>query len=258
MTQKVALLISYDGTDFQGWQKQNQGQRTVQETIEKVLNRLFQEPINVMGAGRTDSGVHANGQVVCFNAPKDPLKFNLLRSMNSYLPKDVAVMNGWLVPEDFHPIASSVSKTYKYTVYNSSTPHALAVRTATWERRPLDINVLNELSQALIGKKDFKSFQSKGTDVKTTVREIFQAEWKKEEENLIIFTISGSGFLKQMVRNIVGTTLDLFHTKASKQELIEIIEKKDRRAAGRTAAPEGLNLYAVKYSEELDKRCRKI
>lgn len=258
MGQKVKLLISYDGTDFGGWQKQKSGKPTIQGCLEKALAQLFQEDVSVMGAGRTDAGVHANGQVAHFIAPKDPINYGLPKSLNSYTPDGIGIKAVFLAPDNFHALASAESKTYKYYIWNSPTPDALKTRYCTWVRPRLDLEHLNASSEFLLGKHDFKSFQSSGTDVQTTVREVTEARWEWQNENLALFTISGTGFLKQMVRNIVGTTLDLFHNEAPPSEILEILAKKDRRAAKKTAPPQGLQLYEVKYPTELDNKCRKL
>lgn len=258
MAQKVKLVLSYDGSEFGGWQKQKSGPPTVQGTLEQALSRLFNDKISVLGAGRTDAGVHAINMVAHFKAPQDPKRYNLIKSLNALTPASISIKEVWEAPEDFHAIASSTGKTYKYLIHNNPIPTALRRNFTTWVRPPLDLDYLNEISQILVGKQDFKSFQTSGSKVSTTVREILQAEWKKTGANDIEFTIHGTGFLKQMVRNIVGTQLDLARIRAPKQRLAEIIAAQNRQEAGKTAPPQGLYLYRVYYPKDLDNRCRKL
>lgn len=258
MNQKVKLLLAYDGSEFGGWQKQKTGKQTVQGCLEIALSRLFNEPIKTIGASRTDTGVHALAQIAHFSSPKSVERYNLINALNSLTPSSMVIHRAWLAPDDFHALASSTGKIYKYLILNRSTGSALRRHHFTWIRPKLDLEFLNKCSQHLIGEQDFKSFQTAGTDLKHTVRHIWKAQWSQKNPHLIEFTIHGSGFLKQMVRNIVGTQLDLLAQGRKPTEIVEIIAAKDRSAALGTAPPEGLYLYKVEYPPELDKRCRKL
>ncbi len=256
--QKVKLLISYDGTDFGGWQKQKSGKATVQGCIEKALKLLFKEDIKLTASGRTDAGVHAIAQVAHFKTTKDVKRYNVLRALNSLTPDSISIQKGWLVPADFHAIANCEEKTYKYLILNSQIPSALRARYATWIRREIDLDLLNSYCKPLLGEHDFSSFQSKGTEVSSTIRTITQAHWQLLDNNLIEFTITGNGFLKQMVRSIVGTQLDLMAQKAPQKQFKAIMAAFDRKMALTAAPALGLYLYSVKYPSSLDKRCLKI
>ena len=258
MFQKVKLLISYDGTDFGGWQKQKSGKPTIQGEIEAALGRIFDQPVNVVGSGRTDAGVHAMGQVAHFKAPKDISKYNLVHALNSLTNKGIVIQQAWLAPADFHAIASSQRKTYKYLILNRKIPSALRHRFTTWVRQPLDLDYLNEVSQLLIGTHDFKSFQTKGTEVPTTTRTIDLIQWQTRPSDVIEFTIRGDGFLKQMVRNIIGCQLDMLMAGSVPSRILNILAAQDRQKALSTAPPQGLYLYSVEYSQGLDNKCRKI
>lgn len=253
---RVRLLISYDGTDFCGWQRQA-GQRTVQGTLEEALAKFYKRPIKLMGASRTDTGVHAIGQTAHFDSPRDPLKGDLRFALTGMTPPSIVIKQAWHAPNLFHSIADAQKKTYRYHVINRRVPSALRYRYAHWIRYPLDVDHLNEASQFLLGKQDFKSFQTSGTTVKSTVREIMSASWAKEKDTLV-FSVTGNGFLKQMVRNIVGTLIDLNMNGEKPNRLKEILEARDRRKAGPTAPPQGLYLAKVYYPEELDNGCRKL
>ena len=254
----IKLLISYDGTQFEGWQKQP-GRTTVQSTLEAVLSKMYNEPIKTVASGRTDAGTHAVAQVVHFHAPK---KLNgehrLVRALNSMLPDSVVVKGAWIAPEDFHSRKSAVRKTYIYRIWNHPIRSALWRDRALWVPQPLNLDLLNQLAQAIEGRKDFKSFQTQGTPVKTTERRIDRALWRVAAPGLIEFRITGNGFLKQMVRNLVGTFLYLERNHQGLPELHKILEARDRQAAKATAPAHGLYLYRVEYPAALDKKCLKL
>lgn len=259
---KIKLLVSYDGTDFCGWQKQkdyNRGPKrpSIQETLENALINIFQEPISVSASGRTDAGVHALGQVCHFETTKK-MPQDLCWALKSQLPSSIVVKQAWLAPKKFHSTLSATRKTYRYFIWNNQRPSALLTRYSWWVRKPLDIKALENLSQVLIGEHDFSSFQSQGTPVPHTIRTIYQIQWSYKSPSLIEFRIVGSGFLKQMVRNIVGTLVDS-HLKNKDSLFIEnILKAHDRKKAGLTAPPQGLFLLKVYYPKALDRSCLKI
>ena len=255
---RYKLLISYDGTDFAGWQKQP-GAPSIQSALEGVLSQIFNEPIKVTASGRTDAGTHAIGQVVHFTAPLKPAtEPRLVRAINAMLPDSIVIKGAWEAPEEFHARKSAIRKTYIYRVWNHPIRSALWRQRALYVPHPLDLKRLNLYSQNLKGLKDFKSFQTTGTPVKSTVRRIDQAEWREVKPGLIEFRITGNGFLKQMVRNLVGTLLYLERHKADLSDLLDILDARDRARAKATAPAHGLYLYRVYYPSELDKKCRKI
>jgi tRNA pseudouridine38-40 synthase len=256
---KIKLLISYDGADFQGWQRQP-GKPTIQGTLESVLTQLYGEPIKIVGSGRTDAGTHAVGQVAHFAAPKIFGKEErLVRALNSLLPDSIVVKDAWLAPDDFHALFSCKRKTYLYRIWNHPVKSALWRGRALWVGEPLDLERLNQYARALVGEKDFKSFQTTGTPVKSTVRRIDLCTWSASNSgHLLEFRIRGNGFLKQMVRNLVGTQLYLERHQADLTRLLDILEAKDRQAAKATAAAHGLYLTRVEYPRALDNKCRKL
>lgn len=213
--------------------------------------------IKTQGSGRTDAGTHAIQQVVDFEiSVNDISHFDLLRGLNRYLPPDIRVMKAFEVPQDFNSLRSSISKTYVYKICNQEVSCPIRSDLTYWVRTPLDIEYLNEITSPLIGKHDFSSFQTSGTPLLTTVREIYHAKWVQMPDNEVWFSISGNGFLKQMVRNIVGTLLDGHWKKThSPKSIRDILEAKSRPSAGTTAPAHGLYLYEVKYPEDLDKKC---
>lgn len=259
---KIKLLISYDGTDYCGWQKQKDHEfapdkPSLQETIEKALEKIFQQSISLCASGRTDAGVHAAAQVAHFEVEK-PIPKDLCWALKGTLPSSISAKAAWIAPEEFHSTLSAEKKTYRFLIWNHSRPTALMARYTWWIRFPLDLGFMNECSKYLISKQDFASFQSVGTPVQHTVREIFKAEWSLKKPNLIQFEVTGSGFLKQMVRNIVGTIVDLNIKNQAPEQILSILQAMDRKKAGPAAPPQGLFLTKVYYPKDLDNRCRQI
>jgi tRNA pseudouridine38-40 synthase len=259
---RIKLIFSYDGTDFCGWQKQKEHKHasekpSIQQTMEESLAKLLNHDISLTASGRTDSGVHAIAQVAHFDTEKT-LPKDLSWALRSYLPDSIVVRSAWMAPDDFHSTLSATHKTYRYWIWNSPRPTALMARYSTWIRNSLDLEYLNKQAKFLEKNQDFKSFQSTGTEVKSTVREIYQAKWIQRNANLVEFRVTGSGFLKQMVRNIVGTQLMLLKNCQDIESIEEIIKAKDRKKAGMAVPPQGLYLAKVYYPSELDKQCCKI
>lgn len=254
---RYKMVLSYDGGCFNGWQKQPHGPPTVQGTLEDILKKILQKPTRVLGSGRTDTGVHAVAQVAHFDAEK-ALNHSFFRSLNALCPDGLVVKQLTTAPDDFHALASATGKTYIYRIWNAPVGSVFRRQYAHWIPNPLDIDRLNELSQHLVGEIDFKSFQTSGTPVRTTVREVTEARWRRIRPHLLEFRISGEGFLKQMVRNIVGTLLYLERNNEGPDRLKSILAATDRQAAKATAPPHGLYLLAVRYPPSLDNQCRKL
>ncbi|MCB9086364.1 MAG: tRNA pseudouridine(38-40) synthase TruA [Bdellovibrionaceae bacterium] len=257
-TQKIRLLLAYDGTDFGGWQKQLEGKPTIQGSLESVFSRLFDEPIQVVGSGRTDAGVHAIGQVAHLKTTKDVSRYQLVRAANALLPPGIVIRRAWAAPDDFHALASATHKTYRYWVHNSPVPSALRGRYLTWIPRPLDLDYLQACLTPIKGEHDFASFQTSGTDSGPTVRHLREASWTRKSSNLLCFSVTSQGFLKQMVRNLVGTMVDLHFAGRPASDMGVILAAQNRQKALGTARPEGLHLCRVYYPRDLDNRCRTL
>lgn len=260
--QRLRFLLSYDGTDFCGWQRQHHGSvKSVQHVLEDGLSKVFHEKITLSASGRTDAGVHAMGQVCHFDTTR-PLarleKWDMAWALKGYIPDSLNIKKVWLAPEDFHATLSATKKTYRYLVYNRPKPSVFLNRYAHYVRAPINLQHLQASSEFLLGKQDFKSFQSVGTPVKSSVRDIYEARWEWRRPDVLQFTITGSGFLKQMVRNIVGTQMFLEKKDLSPETLREIILSQDRVKAGAPAPAQGLFLMRVYYPQDLDNRCREI
>ena len=256
--QRIRLLISYDGTDFHGWQMQTSEQPTIQSTLESALARIFGQSVRVHGSGRTDAGAHSVGQVAHFDAPRDIASYDMRRAINRWLPNSIVVRAVWAAPRDFHSLFSAQRKTYKYWIWNHRVPSALYARYRHWVARPLDMEYLQKCSDLLLGEHDFKSFQTAGTPIISTVRRIEKASWRRVGRHTLEFTICGNGFLKQMVRNIVGTMLDMGRLGEAPSEMSRILTACDRQAARASAPAHGLYLYRVEYPQLLDSQCRKL
>lgn len=260
--QRIRFLVSYDGTDFCGWQKQNHGTiKSVQQILQEGLEEVFQEKITLCASGRTDAGVHALGQVCHFDTSRSVERlenWDMAWALKRQLPKSISVKKTWLAPPDFHATLSATRKTYRYLIHFNPRESAFLTRYAHWVRKPINVQHLQSSSQFLLGKQDFKSFQSAGTPVRHTVRTIYKAQWEWRRSDLLQFTITGNGFMKQMVRNIVGTQLMLEKQGLAPETLREIISAKHRPKAGPVAPAQGLYLMRVYYPQDLDNRCREI
>ncbi|NUN07070.1 MAG: tRNA pseudouridine(38-40) synthase TruA [Bdellovibrio sp.] len=256
---KVRFTVAYDGTGYCGWQKQKQeGQISVGHVIGQALEKLFNEKIDLFASGRTDAGVHALNQVCHFTTSRklDPAKkWDFCWAMNSQLPPGIVVKKAWIAPEEFHATLSATHKTYRYLILNRPRPSAHLNRYMAWERQEINLAHLQESSKFLLGYHDFKSFQSVGTPIKNTQRHIYQADWQWRRPGVLQFTITGSGFLKQMVRNIVGTSLLLEKKGENPNKMKEIMDSLERRNAGAPAPAQGLYLMRVYYPENLDNGC---
>jgi tRNA pseudouridine38-40 synthase len=259
---KIRFTVSYDGTGYCGWQKQKpEDQVSVAQVIEKSLSKVFDEKISLFASGRTDAGVHALNQVCHFTTQRkiDPKKkWDFCWALNTNLPSGIVIKKAWLAPSDFHATLSATHKTYRYLILNRPRPSAHLNRYADWARLPIDLEHLQDSSKFLLGNQDFKSFQSVGTQVKDTLREIYQAQWSWRRPGVLQFTVTGSGFLKQMVRNIVGTSLLLERKQQAPDEMKKIILAQDRMKAGPPAPAQGLYLMKVYYPEDLDNRCLEL
>ena len=248
----VKLTIEYDGTCFHGWQVQNKNHRTVHGELQRALFQIFKKEIQLIGSGRTDSGVHARGQVANFKADSSMTPPEIQKAINAVLPADIVILATQDVPETFHAQYSAKSKTYRYTFLNRETRCALMRDYCHFLSRPLNLPLMRNEAQALIGRKDFKSFQAadpaKSNDENdgSTMRTIKRIEIKKKGD-LIQIDIEANGFLYKMVRNIVGTLLEIASGKLSHGSIPKILKAKDRKAAGQTAPAKGLCLMEVNY-----------
>ncbi len=254
-SRRLKLLISYDGTSFSGWQRQSHDV-TIQGEVEKFLCRMTREDISLHGAGRTDSGVHARGMVAHFDTSSAIPCQDFKRGLNSMLPGAIRIKNVIDVPVDFHARFSAAQKTYNYVIYTGEIQPPEVRFYSLHVPRRLNLPIMRKCLNLLVGTHDFSSFENSGTRDKNyhfgrgAVRTIFNAELQNNDHSqTLTFTFTGDGFLRNMVRNLVGTLLEAGKEKISITEFETIIHKKNRAAAGPTAPAHGLFLNEVVYLE---------
>lgn len=242
---RIKLTIAYDGTNYCGWQVQPNG-ITVEEVVNKALKKLTGEDIQVIGASRTDSGVHALGNVAVFDTHTTIPPERISYALNQRLPEDIVIVKSEEVAEDFHPRYCDCSKTYEYHILNMRIPIPTKRLTNYFVPYDLDVEKMRKAAGYLIGEHDFVSFCNVRTDVEDTVRTVTELEILKDGEEITI-RISGNGFLYNMVRIIVGTLIRVGRGFYEPEKVKEILEAKDRKAAGVTAPPHGLILAEIRY-----------
>ena len=240
---RIMLKVAYDGTNYHGWQIQSNG-----ETIEGVLNRclseLFQEKIEVIGASRTDSGVHARENIAVFDTVSQIPPKKVANALNARLPEDIRIQDSEEVSTDFHPRKCSSRKVYEYRIYNATFSMPTERLYSYFTYVPLDVERMQEAAAYFIGTHDFKSFCSVDTQAESTVRQVDGLEVRKDG-NLITIRVSGRGFLYNMVRIMAGTLMEVGRGRLEPADIARILEAKDRSAAGPTAPACGLTL--IKY-----------
>jgi len=242
---RFCLVVEYDGTDYQGWQIQPDG-RTVQGVLEEALQRLLGHPVRVAAAGRTDAGVHAAGQVVSFATDRDFDTVTILRAVNALTPRDLSVRAVDAVPDDFDPRRSAQSRCYVYRIWNRRIPSPFWRRFAWHVELPLDMAAMGAAATALVGEHDFTSFRAARCDAAHPVRRVLRSEVSRVGE-LLNYEIEATAFLRHMVRNIVGTLVEVGVGIRSPEDMTVLLNDRDRNLAGVTAPAQGLCLVEVRY-----------
>ncbi len=242
----VKLLIEYDGTHFHGWQRQK-SDRTIQEEIEKALGTMIGEKITINGSGRTDAGVHALAQTANFRHETRLTPDIFHKGLNSLLPDDIVIKACEQVPLDFHARFDAKSKRYRYRILNRDLPMAVGRHYAWFIKRELSLDAMRSTLPHIIGSHDFKAFEGAGSPRSHTTRIVLNANLKKREHGFIEFEIEANGFLRFMVRNIVGTLVDVGLGKLSQEDFRRIRLSKDRSQASATAPSRGLFLMEAVY-----------
>ncbi|CRZ35224.1 tRNA pseudouridine38-40 synthase [Herbinix hemicellulosilytica] len=242
---RIKLVIAYDGTNYSGWQVQP-GKTTIEGVVNKALSELLNEEITVIGASRTDAGVHAKGNVAVFdtNSPIPPEK--ICYAVNRYLPWDIRVLSSMEVPADFHPRKVNSKKTYEYKIMNREIAIPTERLYSYFIYYNMDIKAMQEAAKYLIGEHDFKSFCSVKTQVSETVRTIYSLNVDKYGE-MIKITVTGNGFLYNMVRIIAGTLIEVGRGLKTPEDMDKILKGRNRRLAGPTAPAHGLTLVGIEY-----------
>lgn len=243
------VTLSYDGYGFAGFQSQDKDKgRTIQDEVEAALQRLHGDTlIRIAGSGRTDQGVHALGQVISLRAPRLWPENELARALNSTLPKDIRAMDSAPAADDFHARRSAVSKHYRYLLDACVTQHAVRRRYAGHTGFQLDRQIIDGVAALFLGRKDFASLRNAGTDVKTTVRHVTRSEVRWEDATMV-FDVEADGFLRRMVRSMVGGLIAAGRGAVTVDQLAEALKSADRSRWPAPAPPEGLYLVSVRYS----------
>lgn len=244
----IKLIIEYDGAAYAGWQLQPNG-ITIQEVMEEALAAMLREPTRLHASGRTDAGVHARGMVACFRTTQRMPIRAFREGLNSLLPSDIAVRDACEVPLTFHPRFDAKGKHYRYTILWDDLRSPLSRHTAWRLGGPLDVEAMRKACALFVGEHDFTAFRASNCGAKTTVRRIDSMELVQDGPFLHL-DIFGSGFLKNMVRIITGTLVEVGRGRRTREELLQLLDGGDRQLAGRTAPPQGLCLMQVFYAPE--------
>jgi len=237
------LILAYDGTDFCGWQRQPEA-RTVQGEMENVLSKITRQKVTIMGAGRTDAGVHARRQAAHFRTDTRLPLGELFRASNALLPPDIRILSLTGAPDSFHALRSARSKTYEYRIWNARPISPFRVRYVLHWPYPLDVSRMEEAARLFEREADFSAFSS--NRLLQPVRRVYRSQIKKRGSE-IIYTVEADGFLRYMVRTMVGTLIEVGRGKMLPSGVEEIFRRNDRSLAGSTAPPQGLSLVKVNY-----------
>ncbi|MFH1351159.1 MAG: tRNA pseudouridine(38-40) synthase TruA [Pseudomonadota bacterium] len=242
----IRLILAYDGSRYHGWQRQK-GMPTIQEEVETCIHKIINEPVKLIASGRTDAGVHALYQVCHFMTLSNIAPESLKRGLNALLPDEIFIKEAEYCPLNFHSRYNTKSKTYEYRILNRMEPDVFR-RSYVWHiRRPLDLHEMKRCCFILLGKHDFSSFRSTGSGNLNPVREMMRSEIHGPAEDILNFVFEANGFLRHMVRNIVGTIVEVGRGRIGSQEFMKIFESRDRRMAGMKAPSQGLFLTMVRY-----------
>jgi tRNA pseudouridine38-40 synthase len=244
------ITVAYDGTDYVGWQRQSNGV-SIQALIEDALRELDGRDVAVAGAGRTDAGVHALGQVAGFTLAREIEPDALVRALNAHLPPAIRVFDAVEAPPAFHPRFGARVKTYRYQLWNADILSPFERGRAWHVPGPLDVKAMHAAARLVEGRHDFAAFQATGSSVATTEREIFVSRLSPCGMRMLCYEVEGNGFLRHMVRIIVGSLVEVGRGRRPIEWVAEILASRDRAAAGPTAPPQGLFLVHVAYGDAL-------
>ena len=250
---RFALGVEYSGADFAGWQRKA-GVRTVQQAVEEALSRVADEPVRVVAAGRTDTGVHALGQVIHFDCAKSRSADAFRRGGNAHLPADVSLVWARPVSDAFHARFSATARTYRYVILNRPTRPAAWARRVTFAYRPLDVSRMQAASAALIGQHDFSAYRAVGCQARSPVREVRILDIVRHDA-FVILTIQANAFLQHMVRNIAGVLMAIGAGERPVGWAGDVLAGRDRNLGGVTASPDGLYFVSASYPESFGIPC---
>lgn len=250
---RIRLVVAYDGTNYHGWQVQP-GAVTVEQVLNEALSQLMGEEIAVIGASRTDSGVHSRGNVAVFDTENRMAADKVCLAVNQRLPEDVRVISSEEVAPDWHPRKHKCVKTYEYKIYNQRIEMPDKRLYTYFFYYKLDLEAMRQGAEYLLGEHDFKSFCSARTQVTDTVRTVYSLSVERDAEDVVTLRIRGNGFLYNMVRIIAGTLIQVGAGRLAPEEVGRMLAAQDRRAAGPTAPAKGLTLVGMEYEEDSDRR----
>jgi tRNA pseudouridine38-40 synthase len=245
---RFAAGLEYDGRAYSGWQFQP-GLHTVQDQVQRALSRVADAPVEIVCAGRTDAGVHASAQVLHFDSDAARGERAWRLGANTYLPNDVSLLWVREVPEQFHARFSATARSYRYLILNRDSRPGLDTGRATWERRPLDADVMNACAQVLVGEHDFSAFRAIECQSKSPVRRVERVAVTRQGEWLRL-DITANAFLHHMVRNVAGLLMSVGEGDSAPERVAQVLASRDRRTNAATAPPDGLYLAAVRYPAE--------
>lgn len=243
---RIKLTVAYDGTDYCGWQKQPE-LPTIEGELNKALTKLNATPIEVIGASRTDSGVHALGNVAVFDTDSTIPADRYSYAINTLLPEAIVVVKSEQVADDFHPRHCETEKTYEYRYDNQEFPNPLKSRFQWHIRGKMNLEAMQQAADYLVGEHDFKAFCSIHTQAESTVRTIYRIEVLTEDESTVVLRVTGNGFLYNMVRIIAGTLMQVGLGHKTPQDVRNALDSCERETAGPTAPPQGLRLVGINY-----------
>lgn len=246
MLNNFKLTIEYDGTEYQGWQRQKNG-RTIQEVIEDAISIMTGKKVSLTGSGRTDAGVHALAQTANFHCNTELGPETFQKGLNSLVPDDIVIKECCLVNDKFHARYDAESKIYHYKILNQRLNSAISRRYVWHIRKTLNLEAMRSAISHIVGTHDFKAFEGSGSPRTNTIRTVINATLIESDQNNLCFQIEGSGFLRYMVRNIVGTLVEVGLGKITPEDFKTILLSRDRTRAAATAPPHGLFLVNVKY-----------
>lgn len=241
----IKLTVEYDGTSYHGWQIQPNCD-SIQAILERAVSTFVGAPTRITGSGRTDAGVHALGQVVNFFTDKESSPFRIRRALNALTPSDITIKEVELVLDSFDARRDAQSRVYEYHILNRPTRSPFFLKRAWQLHEQLNVDAMRAAIACLIGKHDFSSFRAAGCDAAHPVRKVYSTSFEPRGE-LLVYTIEATAFLRHMVRNLVGTLVEVGKGERSPQAFADLLEARDRIKAGKTAPPHGLYLLEVKY-----------
>ena len=242
---RIKIVVSYDGTNYCGWQIQQNG-ITIEEVLNKTISNLTHEDVKVIGASRTDSGVHALGNVAIFDSNTSIPPKRFMFALNQVLPKDIVITHSEEVPTDWHPRYQESIKTYEYRVQVGEVPDPMRRLNHYFVSYPLSLEAMERACRYLIGEHDFAGFTKEECQKKNTVRKIYNATWTKVDDSLV-FSIQGNGFLYNMVRMIVGMMLQIGRGYYQPEHIKDVLENREKEVTKLTAQPQGLTLKEINY-----------